>query len=51
MDSGKLLIGYDSGLIVLWNIKLKRGEMRFYGTAEVSPPRALTFDLDLDLDL
>ncbi|CAF0873638.1 unnamed protein product [Brachionus calyciflorus] len=34
LDSSKLLIGYDSGLIVLWNLKAKRGEMRFYGTAE-----------------
>ncbi len=34
-DSSKILIGFDSGLIVLWNLKQKRGELRFYGTAEV----------------
>ena len=34
MDNSKILIGFDSGLIVLWNLKLKKGELRFYGTAE-----------------
>ena len=36
LDSSKLLIGFDSGLIVLWNVKSKRAELRFYGTAEVN---------------
>lgn len=36
LDSSKILIGYDSGLIVLWNIKVKRAEHRFNGTAEVN---------------
>jgi syntaxin-binding protein 5 len=35
MDSSKLLIGFNSGLIVLWNTKLKKSECHFYGTAEV----------------
>lgn len=35
LDSSKILIGFDSGLIVLWNLKLKRSEFRFYGTSEV----------------
>jgi hypothetical protein len=34
-DSSKILIGYDSGLIVLWNLKSKKAEYRFYGTTEV----------------
>lgn len=34
-DSSKILIGYDSGLIVLWNLKLKKTEAHYYGTAEV----------------
>ena len=35
MDSSKILIGFDSGLIVLWNLKTKRPDFRFYGTDEV----------------
>jgi syntaxin-binding protein 5 len=35
LDSTKILIGFDSGLIVLWNLKLKRSEFRYYGTSEV----------------
>lgn len=34
-DSSKILIGFDSGLIVLWNLKTKKAEYRFYGTTEV----------------
>ncbi len=34
LDTGKLLIGFDSGLIVLWNIKNRKSEYRFYGTSE-----------------
>nr|DBA34614.1 TPA: hypothetical protein GDO54_002160 [Pyxicephalus adspersus] len=29
-DEGKLLIGYESGTIVLWDLKSKRAELRFY---------------------
>lgn len=36
LDSSKILIGFESGLIVLWNIKIKRAELRFNGTAEVN---------------
>ena len=34
LDAAKLLIGFESGLVVLWNVRARRGEMRFYGTAE-----------------
>ncbi|RNA10956.1 syntaxin-binding 5 isoform X2, partial [Brachionus plicatilis] len=34
LDTSKLLIGFETGLIVLWNLKQKKGDMRFYGTAE-----------------
>ena len=37
-DSSKILLGYESGLICLWNIKLKRADLRFNGTAEVNLP-------------
>ncbi|XP_075053566.1 syntaxin-binding protein 5-like isoform X6 [Mixophyes fleayi] len=29
-DEGKLLIGYESGTIVLWDLKCKRADVRFY---------------------
>ncbi|XP_053561114.1 syntaxin-binding protein 5-like [Bombina bombina] len=29
-DEGKLLIGYESGMIVLWDLRSKRAESRFY---------------------
>lgn len=34
LDNSKLMIGFDSGLIVLWNVRARKGEMRFYGTSE-----------------
>lgn len=43
-DSSKLLIGFDSGLIVLWNVKIKRGELRFYGTSETMSSISWFFD-------
>lgn len=44
IDSSKLLIGYDSGLIVLWNVKNKRAEYRFYGTSETMSSISWFFD-------
>ena len=35
LEPSKILIGFDSGLIVLWNLKIKRPECHFYGTTEV----------------
>ncbi|XP_075710837.1 syntaxin-binding protein 5-like isoform X8 [Rhinoderma darwinii] len=29
-DEGKLLIGYESGTIVLWDLRCKRADLRFY---------------------
>ncbi|XP_075449011.1 syntaxin-binding protein 5-like isoform X2 [Ascaphus truei] len=29
-DEAKLLIGYESGTVVLWDLRLKRAELRFY---------------------
>ncbi|XP_053312987.1 syntaxin-binding protein 5-like isoform X6 [Spea bombifrons] len=29
-DEGKLLIGYETGTIVLWDLRCKRADMRFY---------------------
>ncbi|XP_068127055.1 syntaxin-binding protein 5-like isoform X2 [Hyperolius riggenbachi] len=29
-DEGKLLIGYESGTVVLWDLRSKRAEIRFY---------------------
>jgi syntaxin-binding protein 5 len=34
LDPSKVLIGFDSGLIVLWNLKIKRAEFHYYGTSE-----------------
>jgi syntaxin-binding protein 5 len=34
LDPSKVLIGFDSGLIVLWNLKIKRAEYHYYGTSE-----------------
>jgi hypothetical protein len=34
-DCSKLLIGFETGLIVLWNIKSKKAEARFVGPIEV----------------
>ena len=30
-----MLIGFDTGLIVLWNVKNKKAEARFYGPSDV----------------
>lgn len=44
LDSSKILIGFDSGLIVLWNIKLKRADLRFNGTAETMSSISWLYD-------
>jgi hypothetical protein len=31
-----MLIGFDTGLIVLWNVKNKKAEARFYGPTDVN---------------
>lgn len=43
-DSSKVLIGYESGLICLWNIKIKRAEIRFNGTAEAMSSISWNYD-------
>jgi syntaxin-binding protein 5 len=35
LEPTKILIGFDSGLCVLWNLKIKRPEFHYYGTSEV----------------
>jgi syntaxin-binding protein 5 len=44
LDSSKILIGFDSGLIVLWNLKIKRAESHYYGTSEMMSSASWFYD-------
>lgn len=34
LEPSRILIGFDSGLIVLWNLKIRRAESHYYGISE-----------------